>query len=119
MEFHPKILGCRLRPSMNLVVPGVARRERIARPPLRLSAWYRLLIVVVAVAVVPLAATGFVVLQSTRDRLTDLSVENLHQRSAATAVAIDAYLQSRRRDIVLVSQLPDVIAFAQNLGDAG
>ena len=104
---------------MDIVVPGVARRERTARPPHRLPAWNRLLLVVIAVAVLPLAGTGFLVLQSTREQLTALSVENLHQRSASTAVAIDLYLQSRRRDIVLVSQLPDVIAFAQNLSDTG
>jgi C4-dicarboxylate-specific signal transduction histidine kinase len=55
--------------------------------------------------------------QATRNRLVDLSVANLSARSASTAAAIDAYIQSRRRDIVVVSQLPDVIAYAQNLGN--
>ena len=55
--------------------------------------------------------------QGTRDRLADLAVANLTARSSSTAAAIDAYIQSRRRDIVLVSQLPDVIAYAQNLGN--
>jgi HAMP domain-containing protein len=103
---------------MNLVVPGVARRERIARPSDGLPVWRRLLIIATVAAVLPLATTGLVMLQTTRDRLTELSVANLHQRSASTAVAIDTYLQSRRRDILLVSQQPDVIAFTQNLGDA-
>ena len=83
-----------------------------------LPLWQRTLIVALLVAVVPVAATAFAIVQGTRDGLTDLSVANLRARSISTAAAMDTYLQNRRRDIVLVSQLPDVIAYAQNLGDA-
>ena len=58
-----------------------------------------------------------VALQGTRDRLTDLALANLTLRSTTTAASIDSYIQSRRRDIVAVSHFPDVIAYAQNLGD--
>lgn len=52
-----------------------------------------------------------------RAKLLDLAVSNVSARSTGTAGAIDAYIQTRRRDIVSVSQLPDIIAFAQNTGD--
>jgi C4-dicarboxylate-specific signal transduction histidine kinase len=76
-----------------------------------------ILIALLAVALAPMLFLNYVGQQNTKDRLTDLSVANLTMRSSATAAAIDAYLQSRRRDIVAVSQVPDVIAYAQNLGD--
>src|SRR5437867_7038055 len=53
----------------------------------------------------------------TRDQLTALGVTNIKQRSSATASAIDAYLQSRLGDIVMVGKLPDVIWFAGAMGD--
>src|SRR5216684_3377505 len=93
-----------------------------ARIPLQRVGIGRALPVLVAMLVVglgPMLLLNFVGLQSTRDRLVDLSVANLTARSASTAAAIDDYIQSRRRDIILVSQLPDVIAYAQNLTDPG
>ncbi|TMF26296.1 MAG: HAMP domain-containing protein [Chloroflexi bacterium] len=53
----------------------------------------------------------------TRNDLTSLGVTNIRQRSTSTANAIDAYLQSRLGDIVLVSKLPDVVRYAQNIDD--
>ncbi|HEV8469954.1 MAG TPA: cache domain-containing protein [Candidatus Limnocylindria bacterium] len=65
----------------------------------------------------PTVLVNYTALQGTRDRLTDLAAANLRSRSISTAAAIDSYIQTRRRDIIVVSQLPDVIAYAQNLGD--
>jgi C4-dicarboxylate-specific signal transduction histidine kinase len=54
---------------------------------------------------------------NTRNDLTSLGVTNIRQRSTSTANAIDAYLKSRLGDIVLVAKLPDIVRFAENLGD--
>src|SRR5205814_5380794 len=51
-------------------------------------------------------------IQKTRTDLTDLGVTNIQQRSTSTAAALDAYLQNRLDDIVLVSRLPDVLRYA-------
>jgi len=84
--------------------------------------WLRAIPILIVLLVLGIAPTVFVnysALQGTRDQLTDLSVTNLRTRSMSTAASIDAYIQARRRDIVTVSQLPDVIAYAQNLGNQG
>ena len=65
----------------------------------------------------PLTVATNVALPATRDRLVDLAVANVSARSTGTAAAIDAYIQTRRRDIIAVSQLPDIIAYAQNIND--
>ena len=65
----------------------------------------------------PLTVATNVALPATRDRLVDLAVANVSARSTGTAAAIDAYIQTRRRDIISVSQLPDIIAYAQNIAD--
>jgi len=66
----------------------------------------------------PMQIVSTVAVQGTRDRLTEMAVANLTLRSTDTAKSIDAYVQSRLRDIVTVSQFPDVIAYAQNLSNA-
>ena len=86
------------------------------------SGWTRaipILIVLLALGIAPTVYVNYTALQGTRRELTDLSVTNLRTRSISTAASIDAYIQARRRDIVTVSQLPDVIAYAQNLGNQG
>jgi C4-dicarboxylate-specific signal transduction histidine kinase len=70
-----------------------------------------------AIAVLPLLSTNLALSANTRTRLLDLAVANLRERSVTTASSIDAYLQARRKDIVVVSQLPDVIAYLQNQTD--
>lgn len=77
---------------------------------------FALLLVII---LVPITAANFALVSTTRSRLADLAVSNLRQRSVSTAAAIDGYLQARRKDIVLVSGLPDVIAYLQNQGDEG
>jgi C4-dicarboxylate-specific signal transduction histidine kinase len=62
---------------------------------------------------------NYAAIEGTREHLVDLSVTNLKSRSISTAASIDAYIQARRKDIVSVSQVPDVIAYAQNLGNQG
>jgi C4-dicarboxylate-specific signal transduction histidine kinase len=75
--------------------------------------------ILLVLGLAPMELGGSVALQGTRDRLSDLALTNLTSRSTATAAAIDSYIQTRRRDIVAVSQVPDIIAYAQNIGDAG
>ena len=85
-------------------------------------AWGRaisILIVLLVLGIAPTALVNYSALQGTREQLVDLSVANLRARSTSTAASIDAYIQARRRDIVAVSQVPDVIAYAQNLGNQG
>jgi C4-dicarboxylate-specific signal transduction histidine kinase len=86
------------------------------RPPALLKA-IPVVLVLLVLGLAPMELVASVALQGTRDRLTDLVVANLTSRSSATAASIDSYIQTRRRDIINVSQFPDVIAYAQNLGD--
>jgi len=58
---------------------------------------------------------SIVSIQKTRTDLTDLGVTNIQQRSTSTAAALDAYLQNRLDDIVLVSRIPDVVRYATAL----
>jgi C4-dicarboxylate-specific signal transduction histidine kinase len=92
------------------------------RPAFRVPAFLKVIPVfglLLVLGLAPMELVGSVALQGTRDRLTDLAVANLTSRSTATAATIDSYIQTRRRDIIAVSQIPDIIAYAQNLGDAG
>ena len=73
--------------------------------------------VLLALAVLPLVATNVALTSTTRTRLIDLAVTNLRERSVTTATSIDTYLQARLKDIVIVSQHPDVIAYLQNQTD--
>lgn len=84
---------------------------------LRPRFWQKVLAALLVVGVVPIALVSAVSIQSTRNDLTALGVTNIQQRSTSTASAIDAYLQSRLGDIILVGKLPDVVRFGQNLGD--
>ncbi len=74
--------------------------------------WQKVLAALLIVGVVPIALVSIVSIQQTRTDLTDLGVTNIQQRSTSTAAALDAYLQNRLDDIVLVSRLPDVMRFA-------
>lgn len=74
--------------------------------------WQKVLAALLIVGVVPIALVSIVSIQQTRSDLTDLGVTNIQQRSTSTAAALDAYLQNRLDDIVLVSRLPDVSRFA-------
>lgn len=74
--------------------------------------WQKVLAALLIVGVVPIALVSFVSIQKTRTDLTDLGVTNIQQRSTSTAAALDAYLQNRLDDIVLVSRLPDVARYA-------
>lgn len=78
-----------------------------------------ILITLLVLGIAPTVFVNYSAIQGTRDQLVDLSVTNLKSRSISTGASIDAYIQARRRDIVTVSQLPDVIAYAQNLGNQG
>ena len=101
---------------MTTLVASMTKRTRA----LQLPAPLRIIPVFIALLVLglaPMQMMSSVALQGTRDRLTDLAVANLTLRSTDTAASIDGYIQSRRRDIVTVSHFPDVIAYAQNLGD--
>jgi C4-dicarboxylate-specific signal transduction histidine kinase len=74
--------------------------------------WQKVLAALLVVGVVPIALVSVVSIQKTRTDLTDLGVTNIQQRSTSTAAALDAYLQNRLDDIVLVSRLPDVVRYA-------
>ena len=63
-----------------------------------------------------IALVSAVSIQNTRNDLTNLGVTNIQQRSTSTASAIDAYLQSRLGDIILVGKLPDIVRFGQKYG---
>ena len=84
---------------------------------LRIRFWQKVLGALLCVGIVPVTLVSMVSIQTTRQDLTSLGVTNIQQRSTSTAGAIDAYLQSRLGDIVLVGKLPDVIRFGQNLKD--
>jgi len=74
--------------------------------------WHKVLAALLVVGVVPIALVSVVSIQKTRTDLTDLGVTNIQQRSTSTAAALDAYLQNRLDDIVLVSRIPDVVRYA-------
>jgi len=74
--------------------------------------WQKVLAALLVVGVVPIALVSIVSIQKTRTDLTDLGVTNIQQRSTSTAAALDAYLQNRLDDIVLVSRIPDVVRYA-------
>ena len=84
---------------------------------LRPRFWQKVLGALLVVGVVPIALVSAVSINNTRNDLTNLGVTNIQQRSTSTASAIDAYLQSRLGDIILVGKLPDVVRFGQNLKD--
>src|SRR2546423_1872199 len=77
-----------------------------------LRSWHTVLAALLVVGVVPIALVSVVSIQKTRTDLTALGVTNIQQRSTSTAAALDAYLQNRLDDIVLVSRLPDVLRYA-------
>src|SRR3989442_291379 len=85
----------------------------------RIRFWQKVLTALLIVGVAPIALVSFISIQGTRNDLTNLGVTNIKQRSISTANAIDAYLQSRLGDIVLVAKLPDIVRYAQNFGDQG
>src|ERR671935_525736 len=85
---------------------------------LRPRFWQKVLAALLVVGVVPIALVSGVSIQNTRNDLTALGVTNIQQRSTSTASAIDAYLQSRLGDIILVGKLPDIVRFGQNLKDS-
>jgi len=74
--------------------------------------WHKVLAALLVVGVVPIVLVSVVSIRQTRTDLTDLGVTNIQQRSTSTAAALDAYLQNRLDDIVLVSRLPDVVRYA-------
>ncbi|HEY6203545.1 MAG TPA: cache and HAMP domain-containing protein [Candidatus Limnocylindria bacterium] len=84
---------------------------------LRIRFWQKVLGALLCVGIVPVTLVSMVSIQTTRQDLTSLGVTNIQQRSTSTAGAIDAYLQSRLGDIVLVGKLPDIIRFGQNMKD--
>jgi len=85
----------------------------------RIRFWQKVLTALLIVGVAPIALVSFISIQGTRTDLTSLGVTNIKQRSISTANAIDAYLQSRLGDIVLVAKLPDIVRYAQNFADQG
>ncbi|TME27464.1 MAG: HAMP domain-containing protein [Chloroflexi bacterium] len=95
--------------------PRGAGEPMIRRPRIRFS--QKVLAALLIVGVAPIALVSAVGIQGTRNDLTSLGVTNIRQRSTSTANAIDAYLQSRLGDIILVSKIPDVVRFSQNLSD--
>ena len=80
--------------------------------------WQKVLAALLIVGVVPIALVSVVSIQQTRADLTQLGVTNIQQRSTSTAAALDAYLQNRLDDIVLVSRIPDVARYAASLDPA-
>ena len=84
---------------------------------MRVKFWQKTLAALLVVGVLPIAFVNAVSIQGTRDRLTELGVTNIRERAVSTANAIDSYLQGPLGDVVLVSKLPAVIAYAQNVND--
>lgn len=74
-------------------------------------------VMLLVIALIPIMAVNIALVSTTRARLTDLAVSNVTQRATSTAASMDAYLEARRKDIVLVSEQPDVIAYLQNQTD--
>lgn len=91
---------------MRLTQRGIAKRAGEFR------FWQKVLAALLVVGVVPIALVSVVSIQRTRSDLTELGVTNIEQRSASTAAALDAYLQNRLDDIVLVGRIPDVVRYA-------
>src|SRR5919204_5065706 len=87
----------------------------MARPRVRF--WQKVLGALLIVGVAPIALVSVVSIQNTRNDLTSLGVTNIRQRSTSTANALDAYLQSRLGDIILVAKLPDIVNYATNVAD--
>ena len=87
-------------------------KTRVAKKLTGIRFWHKVLAALLIVGVVPIALVSVVSIQKTRTDLTDLGVTNIQQRSTSTAAALDAYLQNRLDDIVLVSRLPDVVRYA-------
>lgn len=98
-------------------VTAPTTRRTITVPYPRALGLVPVFLALLGVALLPLQVATNVAIPSTRDRLVDLAVANVTARSTQTAAAIDAYIQTRRKDIVNVSQMPDIIAYAQNIGD--
>ncbi|HAF10400.1 MAG TPA: hypothetical protein DCK98_10025 [Chloroflexi bacterium] len=90
----------------------MAAHRRVGQQQYRVRFWQKVLAALLVVGVVPIALVSVVSIQKTRTDLTDLGVTNIQQRSTSTAAALDAYLQNRLDDIVLVSRLPDVVRYA-------
>ncbi|MGH2498901.1 MAG: cache domain-containing protein [Candidatus Limnocylindria bacterium] len=74
--------------------------------------WQKVLGALLVVSVVPIALVSVVSIRNTRADLAELGTGNISQRSASTAASIDAYLESRLGDIVLVGRIPDVVRHA-------
>src|SRR5256712_7526931 len=85
----------------------------------RIRFWQKVLTALLIVGVAPIALVSFISIQGTRNDLTNLGCTNIKPRSTWTANGIDAYLQSRLGDIVLVGKLPDIVRYASNLADQG
>ncbi len=85
---------------------------------LRIRFWQKVFGALLCVGIIPVALVSAISIQTTRHDLTNLGVTNIQQRSTSTAGAIDAYLQSRLGDIVLVGKLPDIVRFGLDLQDA-
>lgn len=90
----------------------MAAQKRVGQKQSGVRFWHKVLAALLVVGVVPIALVSVVSIQKTRTDLTDLGVTNIQQRSTSTAAALDAYLQNRLDDIVLVSRLPDVVRYA-------
>jgi len=91
----------------------MARQKRVSlKPQTGVRFWQKVLAALLVVGVVPIALVSVVSIQKTRTDLTSLGVTNIQQRSTSTAAALDAYLQNRLDDIVLVSRIPDVVRYA-------
>jgi len=84
---------------------------------LRIRFWQKVLAALLVVGILPIALVSVLSIQGTRGDLTRLGVTNIQQRSTSTANAIDAYLESRLGDIILVGKLPDIVRFGLNLKD--
>ena len=93
----------------------MARPKSMTKNKSGIRFWHKVLAALVVVGVVPIALVSIVSIQKTRTDLTDLGVTNIQQRSTSTAAALDAYLQNRLDDIVLVSRIPDVVRYATAL----
>src|SRR3977135_395835 len=87
-------------------------KTRVAKKLTGVRFWHKVLAALLIVGVVPIALVSVVSIQKTRTDLTDLGGTNIQQRSPSPAAALDAYLQNRLDDIVLVSRLPDVVRYA-------
>jgi C4-dicarboxylate-specific signal transduction histidine kinase len=83
----------------------------------RLHFWQKVLAALLVVGILPIALVSVLSIQGTRSDLTRLGVTNIQQRSTSTANAIDAYLESRLGDIILVGKLPDIVRYGLNLKD--